>query len=178
MGVNGAGRKNTTDAGLNLHPLFVRSMGSLFQPSGLVGTLPAGVPVSAMPKAPLCKGRCLPSGRRWGVLLTTHGSGLPAWRGRSPLGVSFERAKETKTRLGRSPLSTPLGYEAGPASSLSSARHPCCGSWYCHHTRLPWAAGPMAGCFPSPGLLWYSGVPAAGSQVTDSWEQRLTRVRP
>ena len=39
MGVNGAGRKNTTDAELNLHPLFVRSMGSLFQPSGLVGTL-------------------------------------------------------------------------------------------------------------------------------------------
>ena len=33
------------------------------------------------------------------------------WRGetRFPLGVSFERAKETKTRLGRSPLSTPLG---------------------------------------------------------------------
>ena len=34
---------------------------------------------------------------------------LPVRRGRSPLGVSFERAKETKTRLGRSPLSTPLG---------------------------------------------------------------------
>ena len=39
IGVNGAGRKNTTDAELNLHPLFVRSMGSLFQPSGLGGTL-------------------------------------------------------------------------------------------------------------------------------------------
>ena len=37
------------------------------------------------------------------------GSGLPAWWGRSPLGVSFERAKETKTRLGRSPLRTSLG---------------------------------------------------------------------
>ena len=37
------------------------------------------------------------------------GLGLPAWWGRSPLGVSFVRAKETKTRLGRSPLSTPLG---------------------------------------------------------------------
>ena len=36
-------------------------------------------------------------------------SGLPAWWGRYPLGVSFERAKETKTRLGRSPLRTPLG---------------------------------------------------------------------
>ena len=34
---------------------------------------------------------------------------MPAWWGRFPLGVSFERAKETKTRLGRSPLSTPPG---------------------------------------------------------------------
>ena len=36
-------------------------------------------------------------------------TGLPAWWGRFPLGVSFERAKETKTRLGRSPLRTSLG---------------------------------------------------------------------
>ena len=43
------------------------------------------------------------------ILLQCVRSGLPAWWGRSPLGVSFERAKETKTRLGRSPLSTPLG---------------------------------------------------------------------
>ena len=50
---------------------------------------------------PLGKGR--KGGRR-----TTQGSGLPAWRGRFPLGVSFERAKETKTRLGRSPLRTSL----------------------------------------------------------------------
>ena len=34
---------------------------------------------------------------------------MPAWWGRYPLGVSFERAKETKTRLGRSPLRTSLG---------------------------------------------------------------------
>ena len=34
---------------------------------------------------------------------------LPVRWGRFPLGVSFERAKETKTRLGLSPLSTPLG---------------------------------------------------------------------
>ena len=45
-------------------------------------------------------------------LLLTPLSDLEAWGTRSPLGVSFERAKETKTRLGRSPLSTPLGYEA------------------------------------------------------------------
>ena len=42
--------------------------------------------------------------------LTPHGSGLPAWWGRFPLGVPFARSKGTKTRLGRSPLRTSLGY--------------------------------------------------------------------
>ena len=37
------------------------------------------------------------------VRLTAPVSGLPAWWGRCPLGVPFERAKGTKTRLGRSP---------------------------------------------------------------------------
>ena len=37
-------------------------------------------------------------------------AGFPAWWGRFPLGVPFERAKGTKTRLGRSPLRTSLGY--------------------------------------------------------------------
>ena len=69
-------------------------------------------------------------------------SGLPAWWGRYPLGVSFERAKETKTRLGRSPLRTPLGYEAVNAPSLWSARHPCCGSCSCHYTRPPLGSWP------------------------------------
>ena len=110
--------------------------------------------------------------------LTVPVSGLPAWRGRYPLGVSFGRAKETKTRLGRSPLRTSLGYEVAPASRLCSARHPCCGSCLCHHTRPPWTAGPMAGRFPRPGLPWRSGVPAAGSRAPDSWEQRHTRVKP
>ena len=104
--------------------------------------------------------------------------GLPAWWGRSPLGVPFARSKGTKTRLGRSPLRTSLGYEAGTASRLWSARHPCCGPCFCHHTRPPWAAGPMAGWFPCPGLPWRSGVPAAGSQPPISREQRLTRERP
>ena len=99
--------------------------------------------------------------------LTTRGSGLPAWWGRSPLGVPFGRAKGTKTRLGRSPLRTSLGYEAGPASSLYSARHPCCGPCLCHHTRPPWSAGPMAGWFPPPGLPWSSGVPAAEHPAFD-----------
>ena len=50
--------------------------------------------------------------------LTAHGSGLPAWWGRFPLGVPFARSKGTKTRLGRSPLRTSLGYEAGPRLDL------------------------------------------------------------
>ena len=108
MGVNGAGRKNTTDADLNLHPLFVRSMGSLFQPSGLAACLCQAHPCAG--------GSCLPSGRRCGVLLTTHGFGLPAWRGRFPLGVPFDRAKGTKTRLGRSPLRTSLGVRDCPCA--------------------------------------------------------------
>ena len=117
---------------------------------------PAGdAPLGAIPcpKAPLCKGSWLPLGRLRSCSSKRPRSGLPAWWGRFPLGVPFERAKGTKTRLGRSPLRTSLGYEAGTASSLDSARWSCCGSWYCYHTRPPWAAGPMAGRFPCPGLL-------------------------
>ena len=104
--------------------------------------------------------------------------GLPAWRGRSPLGVPFARSKGTKTRLGRSPLRTSLGYESGTASSLNSARDPCCGPCFCHHTRPTWATGPITRWFLCPGLPWRSGVAAAGSQPPISWEQRLTRERP
>ena len=99
------------------------------------------------------------------ALLFDHFSGADQRprRGRSA-GPDFSPMRNRgKNRLGRSPLRTSLGYEAGPASSLGSARHPCCGSWYCHHTRPPWAAGPMAGWFPRPGLPWPSGVPAAVS---------------
>ncbi len=46
--------------------------------------------------------------------LTAHGSGLPAWWGRFPLGVPFERTKGTKIRLGRSPLRTSLGGRGCP----------------------------------------------------------------
>ena len=117
---------------------------------------PAGdAPLGAIPcpKAPLCKGSWLPLGRLRSCSSKRPRSGLPAWWGRFPLGVPFARPKGTKTRLGRSPLRTSLGYEAGTASSLDSARHPCCGSCLCHHTRPPWAAGPTAGRFPCPGLL-------------------------
>ena len=51
-------------------------------------------------------------------------SSPPAWWGRFPLGVSFERAKETKTRLGRSPLRTSLGVRGCPCVFLFSALGP------------------------------------------------------
>ena len=93
------------------------------------------------------------------------GANLRPCQGRSA-GPNFSPMRNWgKNRLGRSPLRTSLGYEAGNASCLSSARHPCCGSCLCHHTRPPWAAGPMARWFPHPGLPWRSGVPAAGNQT-------------
>ena len=88
---------------------------------------PAGdAPLGAMqcPKAPLCKGSWLPLGRLRSCSSNRPRSGLPAWWGRFPLGVPFERAKGTKTRLGRSPLRTSLGYEAGPAVVLRPGRKP------------------------------------------------------
>ena len=101
----------------------------------------------------------------------------PRWGGSA--GVSFSAMrKRRKNRLGRSPLRTSLGYQDESASRLGSARHPCCGSCFCHHTRPPWAAGPIARWFPRPGLLWRSGVATAGSLALGSWEQLHTKVRP
>ena len=60
------------------------------------------------PKALLSQGVCLSLGRRKRCSSERPDSGLPAWWGRSPLGVPFDRAKGTKTRLGRSPLRTSL----------------------------------------------------------------------
>ena len=92
-------------------------------------------------------------------------------RGRSA-GAHFDWPKRTKSHLGRSPLRTSLGYETGPASRRYSARHPCCGPCLCHHTRRPWAAGPIAGRFPPPGLPSRSGVPAAGGLVISDCQTR------
>ena len=126
--------------------------------------------------APLARGDAL----RWvcGFAFLRFPRRKPAPRRGRSAGAHFDWPKWTKSHLGRSPLRTSLGYEAGPASSLNSARHPCCGPCLCRHTRRPWVAGPTARWFPQPGLPWRSGVPAAGSQPLDSWEQRLTRVRP
>ena len=136
----------------------------------------AGSKLLLCPMAPLCKGSCLRSRLR-GCRLTARGSGLPAWWGRSPLGVSFERAKETKTRLGRSPLSTPLGYEAGTASFSPSALAPV-GSHRWPGKSIERISFSVRLCLCFQGLTPVCGVPAAGSRASDSWEQRLTRVRP
>ncbi len=97
---------------------------------------------------------------------------------RYPLGVPFERAKGTKTRLGRSPLRTSLGVRGwecvqprfGPSLLLWLLSLPphqgTLGNW------------PYGWVVSTSGLLWRSGVPAAGSLASDRWEQRLTRVRP
>ena len=52
--------------------------------------------------------------------------------------------------------------QAGLASSLNSACHPCCGPCFFHHTRPHWAANPKPLWFPRPGLPRKGGVPAAG----------------
>ena len=93
-------------------------------------------------------------------------SGLPAWWGRFPLGVSFERAKETKTRLGRSPLRTPLGVRGWDCVKSRFGPSPLLWPLFVSPYQATMAAGPMAGCFPHPGLPWRSGVPAAGNSGT------------
>ena len=59
--------------------------------------------------------------------LTAHGSGLPAWWGRFPLGVPFARSKGTKTRLGRSRRREPgiraLGTAAHQGKALGVEEH-------------------------------------------------------
>ena len=88
------------------------------------------------------------------------GSGLPAWWGRFPLGVSFDRAKETKTRLGRSPLRTSPGYEAGPASVLRSALAPV-GSHGWSGKSMDSAPFSVRRPLSFQGLTLVCGVPAA-----------------
>ena len=105
------------------------------------------------------------------------GFGLPAG-GRSPLGVSFERAKETKTRLGRSPLSTPLGVRGWACVKLVFGPLPLLWSLFVPPHQATLVTGPITGWFPPPGLPWPSGVSAAGSQASGNWEQLHTWVRP
>ena len=75
------------------------------------------------------------------------------WRGRSPLGVPFVRAKGTKTRLGRSPLRTSLG---GTGSELRQAYvRPVTLGVAPVPASTPGRLGQLAlwlGWFPGPGL--------------------------
>ena len=97
--------------------------------------------------------------------------------GRSPLGVHFDRAKWTKTRLGRSPLRTSLWIRGW--ACVKSKFGPSLLLWLLvlppHQVSL--ATGPTARRVPPPGLPWRSDVPAAVHRATDSWKQRLTKVR-
>ena len=102
---------------------------------------------------------------------------MPAGWGRFPLGVSFERAKETKTRLGRSPLRTSLGYEAGTASILWPALA-LVGSHRWPGKSMERISFSVRQCPCFQGLTPVCGVSAAGNQAPVSWKQRLTRVRP
>ena len=79
-------------------------------------------------------------------LLLTPLSDLEAWGTRFPLGVPFARAKGTKTRLGRSPLSTPL--DQNPLRAFPPKYPPGVRGWPCVKTRFG----------PSP-LLWLLSLP-------------------
>ena len=141
--------------------------------------LPPGLLCFPLPetKPPLCKGRWHSVSCGGGIdRLTIHVSGLPAWWGRFPLGVSFERAKETKTRLGRSPLRTTLGVRSW--NCINSMAGPGLGGvtwmlWYIYrkHSLLcktvPLFPGPHPGVRRSrrrePGPdRWDSGSPGKG----------------
>ena len=105
-------------------------------------------------------------------------SGLPAWWGRSPLGVSFCCQKETKDHLGRSPLRTSLGVRGWACVKSKFGPSPLLWLLLLPPYQATLGSWPYGWEFPRPGLPWRSGVPAAGSQASGSWEQRLTRVRP
>ena len=130
----------------------------------------------------VCKGvfrpLCLRSPFCRCVLLHSPGSGLPAWWGRSPLGVSFCCQKETKDHLGRSPLRTSLGVRGWACIKSKFGPLPLLWLLLLPPYQAILASWPYGWGFPRPGLPWRSGVPAAGSQASGSWEQRLTRVRP
>ena len=61
-----------------------------------------------------------------------------------------------------------MGYEAGTASSLSSARYPCCGSCLCHHTRLPWQPALWPSGFYIRAYLGEAAFPPPGARLPPS----------
>ena len=58
-----------------------------------------------------------------------------------------------------------MGYEAGTASSLGSARYPCCGSCLCHHTRLPWQPALWPSGFYIRAYLGEAAFPPPGARL-------------
>ena len=109
----------------------------------------------------------------WDCSSKQHSSGFPARWGRYPLGVSFERAKETKTRLGRSPLRTPLGYEAGTASILWSALAPV-GSHRWPGKSMGSTPFSVSVCLCFQGLTLVCGVPAAKGLVPGNFQPKAS----
>ena len=83
-------------------------------------------------------------------------------------GVTFVRAKVTKTRLGRSPLGTSLGARGCQCVKLVFGPSPLLWPLSLPPHQATMATGPMTGWFPPPGLLWRSGVPAAGGFAAPS----------
>ena len=83
-------------------------------------------------------------------------------------GVTFVRAKVTKTRLGRSPLGTSLGVRGCQCVKLVFGPSPLLWPLSLPPHQATMATGPMTGWFPPPGLLWRSGVPAAGGFAAPS----------
>ena len=105
-------------------------------------------------------------------------SGLPAWQGRSA-GVYFCPGKNTrKTRLGLSPLGTPLGVRDWMCvkSMVGPGLVPVQENSYSLQRAQPdqsCAASP-----PGPMPVAMQPFPAAGSLTTDGWEQPQRQKRP
>ena len=114
------------------------------------------------------------------VRLTAPVSGLPAWWGRCPLGVPFERAKGTKTRLGRSPLRTSPGVQGW--NCVKVLVRPVCLAVFLlvppHQAILgSWPYG--VAVFPSGPTLEKRLFPAVGSQAPGSRERlQHSKLRP
>ena len=116
--------------------------------------------------------------------ILVHSSCLPAWWGRFPLGVPFARSKGTKTRLGRSPLRTPLGVLertcvkaiVGPSPLLWRLGVPphqaALGSWPYSWAVSTSGPSPAGAAFPPPGIFrtvplrWGRGRGGEGPQVS------------
>ena len=99
------------------------------------------------------------------------------WQGRSA-GVHFEWPKWTKSHLGRSPPKDLPGVRGWNCVKPRFGPSPLLWLLVLPLRQAILAAGPITRRFLCPGLLWRSGVPAAESQASDSWEQRHSRIRP